>query len=64
MGAVSRREKPKTTPPSDRKEGDAMQEKTVKLIIKAAEIAIGIAILIKEIFGGGKHDDSGTSKKK
>jgi len=63
MGAVSRREKPKTTPPSE-KGGDAMQEKTVKLIIKTAEIAIGIAILIKEIFGGGKHDDSGTSKKK
>jgi len=42
-----------------------MQEKTVKLIIKAAEIAIGIAILIKEIFnGGGKHDDSGASKEK
>jgi hypothetical protein len=41
-----------------------MQEKTVKLIIKAAEIAIGIALLIKEIFGGGKHDDSGASKKK
>ena len=41
-----------------------MQEKTIGLIIRVAEIVIGIAILIKEIFGGGKHDDSGASKKK
>ena len=42
-----------------------MQEKTIRLIIKAAEIIIGIALLIKDIFnGGGNHDDSGASKKK
>jgi len=42
-----------------------MQEKTIGIIIKAAEIIIGIALLIKDIFNGGnKHDDSGASKKK
>ncbi len=42
-----------------------MQEKTIKLIIKVAEIAIGIAILIKDIFNGGdKNDNGGASKKK
>jgi hypothetical protein len=42
-----------------------MQDKTIRLIIKVAEIAIGIAILIKDIFNGGnKHDDSGASEKK
>jgi hypothetical protein len=42
-----------------------MQEKTIGLIIKIAEIVIGIAILIKAIINGGnKHDDSGASKKK
>ncbi len=34
-----------------------MQEKTIKLIIKVAEIAIGIAILIKDIFNGGDKND-------
>jgi len=33
-----------------------MQEKTIRLIIKIAEITIGIAILIKDIFGGNKYD--------
>ncbi len=47
------------------KGGDAMQEKTIGLIIRVAEIIIGIALLIKDIFNGGnKHDDSGASKKK
>jgi len=42
-----------------------MQEKTIRLIIKVAEIAICVAILIKDIFNGGnKHDDSGASEKK
>jgi len=38
-----------------------MQEKTIRLIIKIAEITIGIAILIKDIFnGGGKNDSKGN----
>ena len=41
-----------------------MQEKTVKLIIKVAEIAIGIAILINDIFGGNKYDSEGNPKTK
>ncbi len=42
-----------------------MQEKTIGLIIRVAEIIIGIALLIKDIFnGGGKNDNSGASKKK
>ena len=42
-----------------------MQEKTIGLIIRVAEIAICIALLIKDIFNGGsKNDDSGASKKK
>lgn len=34
-----------------------MQEKTVKLIIKIAEIAICVAVLIKDIFSGGNSND-------
>ncbi len=42
-----------------------MQEKTIRLIIKIAQIVIGVAILIKDTFNGGsKHDDSGASEKK
>ena len=43
-----------------------MQEKTVKLIIKAAEIVLGVAILIKDILfnGGNSNDNGGASKKK
>ena len=42
-----------------------MQEKTIRLIIKIAEIAIGIAILIKDIFNGGNgHDSKGNPKTK
>ena len=42
-----------------------MQEKTVKLIIKVAEIAIGIAILIKDFFNGGSgHDSKGNPETK
>jgi len=42
-----------------------MQEKTIRLIIKIAQIVIGVALLIKDIFmGGDKNDNSGASKKK
>ena len=42
-----------------------MQEKTIKLIIKVAEIAICVALLIKDIFNGGRKDDrKGNPEKK
>ena len=64
MAGVSRRENPKTTPLSE-KGGDAMQEKTIRLIIKIAQIVLGVAILIKDIlFNGGNNGKSGNSKKK
>jgi len=44
----------------------AMQEKTIRLIIKIAQIVLGVAILIKDILfnGGDKNDNGGASKKK
>jgi len=43
-----------------------MQEKTINLIIKVVELAVGIAIAIKDHLknGGNKHDDSGASETK
>lgn len=35
-----------------------MQGKTIRLIIKIAEIAICVAVLIKDIFNGGSGNDS------
>lgn len=35
-----------------------MQEQTIRLIIKVAEIAICVAILIKDFFNGGSKNDS------
>lgn len=61
---VLKREKPKKKSHS-RKEWDAMQEKTIKLIIKIAEIAICVAILIKDFFNGeSKNDSKGNPKTK
>ena len=35
-----------------------MQEKTIRLIIKIAQIVLGVTILIKDIlFNGGSHND-------
>mgnify|MGYP000935358663 FL=1 len=42
-----------------------MQEKTIRLIIKIAQIVLGVAILIKDIlFNGGNNGKSGNSEKK
>jgi hypothetical protein len=42
-----------------------MQEKTIKLIIKVAEIAICVAMLIKDFFNGGSgHDSKGNPETK
>ena len=38
-----------------------MQEKTIGLIIRVAEIVIGIAILIKDIFNGGKKNGDSSN---
>lgn len=42
-----------------------MQENTIRLIIKIAQIVIGVAILIKDVLlnGGDKNGNSGNAKK-
>jgi len=40
-----------------------MQEKTIRLIIKIAQIVIGVAILIKDTFNGGSNNDSKRAPK-